>query len=477
MAKALTKTVLRAVGLFGSMQMVQIVCTLLRLKVISLLTGPVGVGLMGVYFNTLEVVSTVTQLGIRTSAVSEIASARSAGQRQRVILTLRRYARLLGVVGAMLIYFAAPVLSQAIFSEVEGSSLWGFRLLSVSVLLMSLSSGEQAVLQGRSLLRLLAVANLWGCVGGLLIALPCYWYLHLDGVAWGIVAYSCCGLAGYIYARHRSPREEAPDYSRPTWRESLRMGGGFIKVGIYLTLATVITSIVNWGFTVWMEQTPGNASVNTGIYQAGSTMLWKYAAMFFVSVSYEYYPRIAKVARISVRRTSVMVTHESNILTWLYLPCACGAVAAAPWLVRLLYSAEFTDVIPYFVWGMSGMILRAPSMAMSYCFLARNSGKSFFISEVVSGVAGMALQMAGYSLWGFVGLGVSSIVWMMVDVTVVYVVYRRQGLSLLPTTWLNSLCAVCYVGLCAACQQCGLWWISTAMAAAGLWWFIKQTRK
>ncbi len=477
MAKTLTQTTLKAVGLFGSMQMVQVVCTLLRLKVITLLTGAVGVGLMGVYFNTLDLVSTVSQLGIRTSAVSDIAAAESAGRRRNVILTLRRYAWLLGVVGAVALFLLAPTLSHRVFSSVEGTAVWGFRLLSVSVLLTSLASGEQAVLQGRSLLTLLATANMWGCVGGLLLSLPIYWWLRIDGVAWSILAYSLCSLLGYVYAARRSPREEAEAGPKPGWRESLAMGSGFIKVGIFLTLAAIITSAVNWGMTVWMEHTPGNASVNNGLYQAGSTMLWKYAAMFFVSVSYEYFPRIARFARTSKWRTSVMVGHESALLTWLYLPCACAAIAAAQPLVRLLYSGEFLPMVSFFVWGMVGMMLRAQSMSMSYCFLARGSGRSFFITEVVSGVSGVGLQMLGYLLCGFTGLGLGTIAWMVVDVAVVYAVYRREGLRLNSRVWLTSLTATAYVAVCAAMQQWGLWWASAAMAAAGLWWFMKKTRK
>lgn len=58
---------MKAMGLFGGVQVMGILCSIIRTKLVALWIGPVGIGLFGLFNNALEMISTGTNLGIRSS--------------------------------------------------------------------------------------------------------------------------------------------------------------------------------------------------------------------------------------------------------------------------------------------------------------------------------------------------------------------------------------------------------------------------
>ena len=92
----ISKVAMKAMGLFGGVQIVGILCSILRTKLVALWIGPVGVGLFALFNQALEMISTATNLGIRQSSVRDLSqSAERAGGDgsfvSRMIVTVRRW--------------------------------------------------------------------------------------------------------------------------------------------------------------------------------------------------------------------------------------------------------------------------------------------------------------------------------------------------------------------------------------------------
>ena len=66
---------MKAMGIFGGVQVVGIICSIIRTKLVAMWIGPVGTGLFGLFNNALEMISTGTNLGIRSSSVRDISQA------------------------------------------------------------------------------------------------------------------------------------------------------------------------------------------------------------------------------------------------------------------------------------------------------------------------------------------------------------------------------------------------------------------
>ena len=57
------KRIVNATSLFGGVQVINMLCSLIRNKVIAILLGAEGVGLIGLFNSAIEMVSSMTNLG------------------------------------------------------------------------------------------------------------------------------------------------------------------------------------------------------------------------------------------------------------------------------------------------------------------------------------------------------------------------------------------------------------------------------
>ena len=66
------RDIVKATTLFGGVEVIRIIVGVIQSKIIALLLGTAGVGIQGLYINTIQMISQLTALGLRTSAVREI---------------------------------------------------------------------------------------------------------------------------------------------------------------------------------------------------------------------------------------------------------------------------------------------------------------------------------------------------------------------------------------------------------------------
>lgn len=454
MASEINRRIVSAISLFTSMQAVQIVCSVLRIKIITLWLGQAGVALFGIYQTVLELISTITQLGIRTSAVKEIAAHPQSG----IVVSVRRFGLWLGILGAVVSVALCVPLSR--FSFGTSAAWWQFCLLGVALFVQSLTGAEQAVSQGLGYLKSLARAGLIGAVAGLALSIPLYRLMGLYSVVPSLIVYA---LGLWIPLRLMRPHtENVPvEVSR-----TLRQGAGFVKVGAYITLAAILAYAVNYLMLVYIRKSQDSLNA-VAHYQAGYTMLWRYVGMIYVSVSYEFYPRLSRISHSPIR-ISAMVNHQSLFVLLLMLPCAAAAIAASPLLLRLLYNEEFLPAIPYFVIGMAAMMLRPASLSISYTFLATGRGRTYCVSEISSSLINLAFNVVGYHFGGLFGLGVALVAWMIVDLGIMMAFYGRAGMKLRPQVVALTAIFTAVVFVCAMAELGGYWWISAAVAVVSL---------
>lgn len=65
--------ILKYTGLFGGIQFLNLLISIVRNKFVALILGPLGMGLISLFNSTINLVSNTTNLGISMSAVKNIA--------------------------------------------------------------------------------------------------------------------------------------------------------------------------------------------------------------------------------------------------------------------------------------------------------------------------------------------------------------------------------------------------------------------
>lgn len=457
---SLSARVVKSIGMFGGVQVVTMLCGIIRAKLAAVWLGPAGMGLLGLLLSAMEMVAQTTQLNLRQSSVRDIASLKDEpGSRARVITAVRRWAWVLGVAGAAVMLVASPVLSR--WSYGDGSHTWAFVVVAVAVLFQSLGESEFAVLQGTGALKPLARATALGAVGGLILTVPMYRFWGVDGVAPSIVAYAAATLVAVMCVRRRA--SEGTEGVPLRWRDTWSAGRRFLRLGVYMTLASAIGTVVNYVFMSWLTYR-GGADV-TGFYQGGYTILNRYVGVLFAALFMEFYPRVA--ATISRHRfTAVIVSHELSVLMWIMLPVAPAFLAAQNLIIELLYTREFLVMAPYLSWGMTGIVLRLVSYTFMYVIIARGDGRIYTVVEALSGIVGLTLSIAGYELMGFAGIGMAYALWLLYDAVVAVAIYRyRYRLHIGRGVKMQVVVVVLVSGACSLSAIAGLWWIPAAVAA------------
>lgn len=417
MAKALTSRVVKAISMLGSTQMVNMLCSVVRNKALAVWVGPIGVAVMGVYMQVLELMGSMTQLEIRTTAVRDVAS-RPATQRGEIIGIVRRVGRTMGLLGMVLLLLLAPLFSRMMFGSDAYSR--GFRILSLALLIQALQGSELVVLQAQGNFKAIASSSLMGGLVSLGIALILFKTLGIQGLAAVLVTYA---LTIWLFtARHtRSFRSEAGALSL---RECFRRSRQYISMGFYLVITAMVTYGVNLAFMAFVERT--SSATDLGFYQAGNTMLIRYVGVFFTAITYEFYPRLS-ASTVRHNHASLIMTHQARTCSLLFFPCAVVAVLLTPLLIRLLYSAEYLPMAPYFVLGMIGMMMRPASMILSYSFIAFNKVRPYIFTEIISALSGLGLNIAGYIWGGFFGLGLATMAWYLLDLLIIYLTCRHTS--------------------------------------------------
>ena len=164
----LTAGALKALGIFGGVQSVNIIFSIVRTKLIAIWIGATGVGLFGIYNSAIELLSVFFHLGIRDSAVRDIAASKASNSNS-IIIIVRRWALILGAIGLVATVILSPFLSNFTFGDYDHT--YAFMAIALIIFMSAIQNGELAILKGTKQLSRLAKASMWGVIVGVLISI------------------------------------------------------------------------------------------------------------------------------------------------------------------------------------------------------------------------------------------------------------------------------------------------------------------
>ncbi len=435
---ALSRTVFKAMGVFGGMQVFSILCGIVRIKLIAVWLGTAGVGLFAIFNSAVTLVSGFSQLNLRTSAVRAIASGHDGRSLASVIYSVRKLALWLGLAGVAVMLLSAPVFSLRTFGSFEMTG--SFMLLAVAVFVMSLTMAEQAALQGLERMRALAISNIRGVGIGLVVSLPLLYFFRMESVAWVIMAYSFTTWLGVRWSR----AEVTLAGPAPKVREVWEIGRPILIMGFYLTLAAVLAELCSYIFIAYLNHSGGTSEV--GLFQSGYTIVNRYMGMVFSAIGMEFFPRLTS-ASVSPCRTRIFVAHEILLLTMVMLGIVSIFIPLAPLGVRMLYTSDFLAIVPFVILSMPGVIIQGVSWCLAYVILARGDGRVYMAVEIFSTLTTITLNILFYRYWGLPGVGLSFTLYYLAYLFVLLPIYYRRYRLNIPvrTIWIvvTVFVAVC----------------------------------
>ena len=131
------RQILKATSVFGGVQVFSIIINLIKSKVIAVFLGTEGMGIYSLLQNPVNLVSQISGLGLNSSGIRDVAQhADDKIEFSKTVKTVQSWSRVTGLVGTIILFLMAPIISQWTF----GNSAYSldFRFLSLSVFLLAI---------------------------------------------------------------------------------------------------------------------------------------------------------------------------------------------------------------------------------------------------------------------------------------------------------------------------------------------------
>ena len=412
--------VMKSTGLLGGVQAFYILMSVVRNKLAAILIGTAGIGLADLYCRTLELLGNTTNFGIAFSAVRRLSSLYEEGSSHETLFyvrLIRTWVFITAIFGSLVCLAFSPLISQLTTGTYE--HIFTFSLLAPAVFFTTLAGGEMAILKGMRRLKQLALASAAGALGTVVIAVPLYATMGIKGVIPVIIGTTA--LTFFLNLRATTPI--FPYRISPLRKKFISKGGHLISLGSAYIAAGIIGSASELLIrTVIVES--DTTYHQAGLYAAGLTLTVSYARIIFVAMDADYFPRLSAALK-DTERTNITINQQIDVLVLLMAPLLILFATCLNWIVPLLYSADFLEVIPMVLGALPYMFFKAIYSPIAYLPLATGRSKLYLCAELMYYVAFTILVVTGYHLGGLIGAGISLSVANMVDLTVLPWLYGK----------------------------------------------------
>ena len=421
--------ILKYIGIFGGVQGIVSVITLLKVAIVSHLLGPIGVGITEVYNRAIDLGKKVTDLGISYSAVQAISEQRNEENSSMgyAIKVVRTWSIWLALFGTVLFFLLAPILSRWSF---DGDTAYTpmFRLLSLTVGCSVLMGGELAALKGARILGRVAWYQLLSAVVMLGVSVPCYYVLGFTGIVPSLLLTAMGLLAVACWHSFRVFPYRVALFSRKVITDGLYI----IRQGINYTLAGFLNSGVFYLISVYIfnQGSEGEA----GCYSYGSLLISYLSMLVFAALDNEFFPRLS-AANKNRQCSNHIVNSQVEILMVLITPLIVGFAVCLPVLMKLL-DAKFMPLVMMTQLGVVGLFFKTMMHPVACLSLSKGESRIFLLQEVLSYIFMAMVMIGGFKYYGLVGLGIGMLLYNLFDwLTVWFITKLRYDFAYSHRVW------------------------------------------
>ena len=414
------KEIFKATSLFGGVQIFNILISLIRNKAIAALLGKEGVGMLGMFQLPLVIIGLLTEMGLGTSSVRDITEAKTSGDEDRIsrtIITVKRWIWLTGLFGMLVVIVLSPLLGY--LTDKESNYTWAFLMLSVTLLFSTLSAGQIAVLRGLRRLKETAKIGLIGSGLGLIVSLPFYYFYGIRGIVPTLIISSLIVLLSSWYFSRKVQLSQVS----VSYKESFFQGKEMIKLGIIITITSIISQLVSYVFYLYLKNRSGIEVV--GLYTTGWAMTNQYVALIFTAMTVDYFPRLISL-QSNREKMSEAVNQQAEIAILIIAPLMLFFISFLPLIIRLIYTDAFLPIIAFVQWMILGMLFKTASWALSHIIIAKGDNRLFFFAEFTSSMIFLVLNIVAYTLFGLMGVGIAFVLHYALYLFAMYLIAKKK---------------------------------------------------
>lgn len=387
--------ILRSSALMGGAQAVTLAMAFLRSKLIAVLIGPSGIGLMGVFSTFNGNVATIAGWGLATSAVRTVAGAADADRPQKAA-AVRILGRRLAWAGLIAVLLLVMPVGQLTFE----SQRYSLELLiaGLAVPCVVATGMWTALLQAGGHIGSMARTQAASSVLGLLAGLPFIWLFGSVGIALSILL----AAAATAYVTWRAARRFCPDDGAAPAGADLRE---LLQFGLIMQLGGVLGAAAAYLVRVLILRSHGDdlaaGLADAGYYQAAAAVTGSLPGVIFSAANSDFYPRVAAAKDEDEARLITEKQIQASLL--LATPILMGLLTMGPLVIHLLYTQGFEPAVPLLDWFVWAIFLNLLGWPLGFWVVARRSKRAVALFQALLSVTMVMLALLLIPRWGTKG--------------------------------------------------------------------------
>ncbi|GHE76953.1 O-antigen translocase [Camelimonas fluminis] len=374
--KSSYRTILRSSSIMGAASIFNILAGIVKMKAAAVLLGPAGVGLVGLFQNLVQTAATVGALGFGSVGTRQVAAAHADGDKTSVVRVRRALfwgSLALSIFSTLIFWSSSGLIATHLLHapELDQDVAW----LALAVGLTIAAGSQGALLTGMRQIGDVARVQLLSSLAGAALGILALWLWGSNGIlALVLVAPLSAFLAGHLYVS-RLGRVEAP---KTRFGALAREWQSMARLGVAFMLSGLVTMGGHLAVRSLVQQELGAGAL--GQFQAAWSIGMMYLGFVLGAMGTDYYPRLAAIIKDHQSATR-LVNEQTEVALLLCGPVLLAMLALAPYVIRLLYSAEFLPAVEILRWQLLGDILKVMSWPLGFVLLAAGAGKTFIVTE------------------------------------------------------------------------------------------------
>lgn len=394
------KSILANTTLFGSIGALKIAINIIQTKIIAIILGPSGIGLIDLINSISNTIGTFVNLGIGTTGVKEISISENNSKIEiaYTIKVIRIIVICSSIIGLILFMTLFPILSNF---KIFNNNYIMIIIIGFSLMFNQIAAGYFTILQGLQKFKFLAKISIISTIINLAVSYFIYLILEVNGIAIVFLLNSVFSvIISYIFYKKLKINNLKLKKKYLFCKTKKLLSFGFI-----LTLTGLIPLLFSYFFKIIIAK---EGIQILGLYTAGYAIVNMYSNVVFTSMSSDYLPRLSNVINIKEKYIEV-VNKQSEIAIIIFSPIILFFIVYSKALIKILYSSKFETIDSLLILISLGTFFKMLSYPIATILIAKGEKRTFFINELFYNIYNFIIGVIFFKKYGLIGLGLSFI--------------------------------------------------------------------
>jgi len=408
----LKTSILRVASLFGFVQLVNFIFSIVRNKLIVLWLGPGGIGLISLLNNALNLIASGTDLGLPTALIKDISKSEDTSKNNLIVNSLQLIIMLAFVTGLLTFLFAG-LLAKVTFGDL--SFKWMFQWMAVSVFFRQIVNCIRSIQQGVEDFRSIALANIIYTVSGFVLTVPVYYFYREEGIMASIVLLSITEFLSAVYFLKKLNLKLFWE----KWSVFFDFSSKLVSKSYIFSVVSILSLVTNYLLGIYITD---NSDLQTyGYYSVIYIILNNYLGLIFTFFSYDYLPRLVKT---DTAKLNGVLNDQIFLICGIMTIVSIVFILFPEFVLNLLYGSGSLSVSPILKIAVLGMVFKSVSWCISFVILAKSPQKVYFWIESIFNILFICGSIYSFKLFKVEGIWLFWVAYYFIYLVTVYFVAR-----------------------------------------------------